>query len=62
MNVSVADPTFISSLVQLHGCGLQELQLQGNDLTGSITDDYKQLAGLTIFDLCKCPGQQLLLL
>eukprot|EP00775_Hariotina_reticulata_P004663 gene4663-4916_t len=50
MNASVSDPAFIASLVRLHGCGLRELQLQGNDLTGSITDDYQQLAGLTVLD------------
>lgn len=59
MNASVSDPAFISSLVQLHNCGLDELQLQGNDLTGSITNDYKQLAGLTVLDLCKQSRQQL---
>lgn len=53
LNASVSDSRLVSSLRQLHACGLTRLALQGNDLSGEMTDAWGQLSNLTELDLCK---------
>lgn len=53
VNGSVADPTVVQSILQLHACGLKHLSLPGNDLSGSIGSDWGMLSNLTVLDLGK---------
>eukprot|EP00775_Hariotina_reticulata_P005277 gene5277-5512_t len=48
---NVSDPTFLQSIAQLHACGLTSLSLSGNELSGSLTDDWGELSNLAALSL-----------
>lgn len=51
LNGTVSDPMLLSALVQLHACGLRKLVLQGNDLSGTLSEDWGRLNQLTHLNL-----------
>eukprot|EP00878_Enallax_costatus_P028372 GHUV01030644.1.p1 GENE.GHUV01030644.1~~GHUV01030644.1.p1 ORF type:complete len:284 (+),score=40.51 GHUV01030644.1:200-1051(+) len=51
VNGSIADPQVIQSIVQLHSCGLTRLNLEGNDLAGTIGSEWGLLTNLTVLNL-----------
>lgn len=51
LNGSISNPAFMNSILQLHSCGASKLQLQGNDLSGSLSSSWGQLVNLTYLDL-----------
>lgn len=50
---SVEDPRFESGLAQLHACGLMDLAMQGNSLSGSMTSFWGKLTNLLSLSLSK---------
>jgi len=54
LNGTVSDPLLLSALVQLHACGLTKLVLQGNDLSGTLSEDWGRLNQLTHLNLGAC--------
>jgi hypothetical protein len=50
---SIDRPAFMHSIVQLHHCGLVNLSLHSNALTGSMTDDWAYLTHLESLSLGK---------
>lgn len=52
LNGSISSAEFLHSLLQLHACGLVKLQLQGNELSGSMdAPEWGQLTNLVYLDL-----------
>eukprot|EP00775_Hariotina_reticulata_P004431 gene4431-4686_t len=47
----VDDPSFITGILQLHHCGLVNLSLHSNALSGSLTDEWGQMSHLEALDL-----------
>lgn len=55
LHVSDLTPHCRSGLAELHACGVTKLQLQGNELAGSLASPvWGNLTGLTYLDLCEC--------
>jgi hypothetical protein len=52
---NVSGANIMRSIAQLHACGLISLSLQGNELSGSLTDDWGELSNLTALSLGKQP-------
>lgn len=50
---TVEGPSLQQSILQLHACGLRNLSLNGNALSGSLTDYWGQLVNLQVLDLGK---------
>jgi hypothetical protein len=53
LNGTLVSPGIIHNLLQLHACGMTKLNLQGNDLSGSITPEWGRMTNLTVLDLCE---------
>lgn len=51
LNGSVSDPDLLSALRVLHDCGLTQLVLQGNDLSGTLSEDWGSFTRLTHLNL-----------
>eukprot|EP00775_Hariotina_reticulata_P011064 gene11064-11220_t len=47
----IDDPDFINSVTQLHACGLTSIDLEGNDLSGILTDEWGILVNLVMLNL-----------
>jgi hypothetical protein len=58
LNGTLGSPGIINNLLQLHACGLTRLNLQGNDLSGSMTPEWGRMTNLVVLDLCKCIAAQ----
>lgn len=46
LNGSIAEPPFMDSLVQLHACGLRGVDLEGNELSGTVSARWGELTNL----------------
>jgi hypothetical protein len=53
LNGTLGSPGIIHNLLQLHACGMTKLNLQGNDLSGSMTAEWGRMTNLTVLDLCE---------
>jgi hypothetical protein len=51
VNCSLSSDAVLDSLEQLHACGLRGLDLEGNELSGSLGPRWGSLNGLTTLDL-----------
>ncbi|WIA32818.1 hypothetical protein OEZ86_006000 [Tetradesmus obliquus] len=51
LNGTLGSPGIINNLLQLHACGLTRLNLQGNDLSGSMTPEWGLMTNLVVLDL-----------
>lgn len=51
LNGSISDPILLAALSQLHACGLTKLVLQGNDMSGTLSDAWGNLTQLTYLNL-----------
>jgi hypothetical protein len=51
LNGSISDPVLLAALSQLHACGLTKLVLQGNDMSGTLSDAWGGLTQLTHLNL-----------
>lgn len=51
LNGSISDPMLLAALSQLHACGLTKLVLQGNDMSGTLSDAWGNLTQLTYLNL-----------
>ncbi|WIA12661.1 hypothetical protein OEZ85_006309 [Tetradesmus obliquus] len=51
LNGTLGSPGIISNLLRLHACGLTRLNLQGNDLSGSMTPEWGLMTNLVVLDL-----------
>lgn len=49
----ISSPKLLQAVAQLHGCGLNQLTLDGNNLYGSLTNDWGQFVNLTEFNIGK---------
>jgi hypothetical protein len=55
LNGSISTPLLLSALGRLHACGLRKLILQGNELSGPLSEAWGDLTQLTHLNLGK-PG------
>jgi hypothetical protein len=53
LNGTLGSPGIIHNLLQLHACGMTKLNLQGNDLSGSMTPEWGRMTNLVVLDLCE---------
>lgn len=53
---SINSPLLEQSVMTLHDCGLADLQLEGNFLSGSLTDFWGQLSNLKFLNLGRSCG------
>jgi hypothetical protein len=51
LNATLSDPALVKALLSIHACGLTALNLEANNLAGSIPDDYAQLVNLKVLNL-----------
>uniref|UniRef100_A0A383WDG8 Guanylate cyclase domain-containing protein n=1 Tax=Tetradesmus obliquus TaxID=3088 RepID=A0A383WDG8_TETOB len=54
LNASLSNPGMVSSLLSIHACGLTVLNLEANNLAGSIPEQYSQLVNLKVLNLAAC--------
>ncbi len=54
LNGSIANASFLGAVGQLHACGLRDLVLDGNDLTGTLSPRWATFTGLRTLDLGEC--------
>jgi hypothetical protein len=53
LNASIAEPSFLQPVQQLHACGLTTLNLEANSFTGTLSDAWGKLVHLRKLDLGK---------
>jgi len=51
LNVSLSDEDFVTSIQQLHACGLTVLDLEANQLSGQISPKFGSLVNLTVINI-----------
>lgn len=51
VNASCSDPEWLDTLEQLHSCGMVELDLEANELSGEVSPRFGRLTNLTILNL-----------
>jgi hypothetical protein len=56
LNGSLTDPLFMGSLKQLHACGLTKLDLEGDKMSGPLTDEWGELTQLEFLSLSEWGG------
>lgn len=44
---NISSPNFLQAVAQLHECGLSQITLDGNNLYGSLSDDWGEFLNLT---------------
>jgi hypothetical protein len=51
LNATLSNPALVNALLSLHACGLTVLNLEANNLAGSIPDAFAQLVNLKVLNL-----------
>jgi hypothetical protein len=51
LNASLSNPALVEALLSIHACGLTVLNLEANNLAGSIPEAYGQLVNLKVLNL-----------
>jgi hypothetical protein len=51
LNATLSNAAMVNALLSLHACGLTALNLEANNLAGSIPEAYSQLVNLKVLNL-----------